>query len=124
MFSIGISEILLVVVVGCLVTDPKKMPAVVRAAGSYYRKFEEVRSEVVNFFHRACSPDEDSAEALGISYPKKKIVGNDGKVYEAYEVGEIINNEHVRNQCGSSTNDKDTHKMEAPQSSSEGKIAE
>lgn len=113
MFSIGISEVLLIVVVGCLVTDPKKMPSVVKAAGSYYRKFEEVRSEVIDFFHRACSPDEVSSVVRGVSSPKKKVVGDDGKVYEAYEVSEVIGNEHITHQHTDNSSDKDMHKTEA-----------
>lgn len=104
MFSIGVSEILLIVVVGCLVTDPKKMPTVIRAAGSYYRKFEEVRSEVIDFFHKACSADENSPEDKGVSYPKKRVVGNDGKVYLAYEVNDVIMNRHTHEYVDNASN--------------------
>ncbi|MFV9839142.1 MAG: hypothetical protein AB8U44_03915 [Aaplasma endosymbiont of Hyalomma asiaticum] len=91
MFSIGLSEILLVVVVGCLVTDPKKLPSVVSTCRAYYKKFDEVRAEIFASFRDICEVDGTESEDLtSISRGEKRIVGDDGKIYEAYDIGNLV----------------------------------
>ncbi|MDB1135385.1 hypothetical protein [Candidatus Anaplasma sp. TIGMIC] len=90
MFSIGISEVLLVVVVGCLVTDPKKLPGILKNAIGYYRKFDEMRTEVLDSFREIWKGSVVKSENESTEVSTKQIVGDDGVVYEAYEVSEIV----------------------------------
>ena len=90
MFSIGLSEVLLVIIVGCLVTDPKKLPSVISTARTYYKKFDEVRAEIFASFRDICEGgSEESEDLCTTSRGKKRVVGDDGRVYEAYDVGDL-----------------------------------
>ncbi|AGZ78767.1 hypothetical protein U370_01790 [Anaplasma marginale str. Dawn] len=86
MFNVGLSEMVLVLVVGCLVTDPKKLPGLLKTAGAYYRKFTEIKEEVWNSMREACG----DSTGTGYAVPKKRIMGDDGVLYEAYEVSDVI----------------------------------
>ena len=91
MFSIGLSEILLVVIVGCLVTDPKKLPSVISTFRAYYKKFDEVRAEIFASFRDICEVDGAESENItSISRGEKCITGDDGKIYEAYDIGNLV----------------------------------
>ncbi|MFV9878363.1 MAG: hypothetical protein AB8U40_03665 [Anaplasma ovis] len=86
MFNVGLSEMVLVLVVGCLVTDPKKLPGLLKTAGAYYRRFIEIKEEVWDAMRAAC----DNSTGTGYAVPKKRIMGDDGVLYEAYEVSDVI----------------------------------
>ncbi|EOA62097.1 Sec-independent protein translocase subunit TatB [Anaplasma phagocytophilum] len=94
MLNIGISEVLLIVVVGCLVTDPKKLPTLLKSAGAYYRKFEAIKGEILDSLKGVCEePDPDLvAEDAEVIRGTKQIIGDDGMVYEAFDVGDLVKN--------------------------------
>ncbi|QGR02977.1 hypothetical protein EDL79_01740 [Ehrlichia ruminantium] len=81
MFGIGISEIIVIILVACLVIDPKKLPFLAKNLGFYYRKFIEIKEEIFHYLKKICINDtEDSNKNIVI----KKIIGNDGKTYDSY----------------------------------------
>ncbi|ACZ49362.1 hypothetical protein ACIS_00826 [Anaplasma centrale str. Israel] len=99
MFNVGLSEMVLVLVVGCLVTDPKKIPGLLKIAGAYYRRFVEIKEEVWDSIREACN---DGTQASGTyAVPKRRIMGDDGVLYEAYEVSDVIG----RSGCSAQTPD-------------------
>ncbi|MGN7678304.1 MAG: Sec-independent protein translocase subunit TatB [Anaplasma sp.] len=89
MLNVGLSEMLVILVVGCLVTEPKKIPGLLRSIGGYYRKFVEIREEVLTSMRAACygSDVENSGTSPG---PKKHVMGDDGVLHEAYDVGNLV----------------------------------
>ncbi|WP_249548445.1 twin-arginine translocase TatA/TatE family subunit [Anaplasma phagocytophilum] len=96
MLNIGISEVLLIVVVGCLVTDPKKLPTLLKSAGAYYRKFEAIKGEILDSLKGVCEePDSDPslvAKDAVVIRGTKQIIGDDGMVYEAFDVDDLVKN--------------------------------
>ena len=86
MFNVGLSEMVLVFVVGCLVTDPKKLPELLKTTGACYRKLIEIKEEVWDAVRTAY----DNSAETGYAVPKKRIMGDDGVLYEAYEISDVI----------------------------------
>ncbi|MGN7661393.1 MAG: Sec-independent protein translocase subunit TatB [Anaplasma sp.] len=89
MLNVGLSEMLVILVVGCLVTEPKKIPSLLRSVGVYYRKFVEVREEVLTSMRAACYGDDAENSGTGLS-PKKHMMGDDGVLHEAYDIGNLV----------------------------------
>ncbi|QLL66699.1 hypothetical protein O998_02530 [Anaplasma phagocytophilum str. Norway variant1] len=94
MLNIGISEVLLIVVVGCLVTDPKKLPTLLKSAGAYYRKFEAIKGEILDSLKDVCEEEDPDlvAKDAEVIRGTKQIIGDDGMVYEAFDVGDLVKN--------------------------------
>ncbi|ABD45588.1 mttA/Hcf106 family protein [Ehrlichia chaffeensis str. Liberty] len=86
MFSVGISEIIVIILVVCLVIDPKKLPFLAKNLGVYYKKFIDTKGEVLNYFNKFYM---DCIEEQNDKVTIKEIVGNDGKVYKSYEIKKI-----------------------------------
>ena len=66
MFGIGILEIIVIILVACLVIDPKKLPSLAKNLGFYYKKFIEIKEEISHHLKKICIND--------IEYNNKNIV--------------------------------------------------
>lgn len=78
MFDLSLGEILLVLVAALLCIGPKEIPAVTRSAMSFFRSLKNVMNEVKSAFSEMT--DE----------PKTRMIkGDDGKMYESYDVDTI-----------------------------------
>ncbi|QXK92061.1 hypothetical protein HL033_00550 [Neoehrlichia mikurensis] len=102
MFSIGLSEIIVIIVVGCLMLDPKKLPHVIKDIQTLYKKIFIIRQELINTAKSINICDIDDNEEENVI--KKKIIGNDGNVYEAYEIKNLINNKEAKSYDSKNTN--------------------
>ncbi|MCU7611471.1 Sec-independent protein translocase subunit TatB [Anaplasma capra] len=88
MLNVGFSEMVLILVVGCLATDPKKIPGLLRTAGTYYRKFSEIKEEVLSAVRAMCNESKDGNKTH--AGKKRYIMGNDGALHEAYEIRDMV----------------------------------
>ena len=88
MFSIGISEIIVIILIICLVINPKKLPFLTKSLGAYYKKFVDAKCEILNYFNKIyidCTGEQNDNVTI------KEIVGDDGKIYKSYEIKKISN---------------------------------
>ena len=83
MLGVGISEVIVIILVACLVIDPKKLPLVTKSLGFYYKKFVEVKGEILSYFNKVYN---DCTEEQNSNVVIKEIIGDDGKTYKSYEV--------------------------------------
>lgn len=82
MFDLSLGEIILVVVVTVVFIGPKELPVVVRALAKLLRYLKSVAQDVHKMF-------DDLAEESGvkdIQQDIKIIQGDDGKMYESYDM--------------------------------------
>ncbi|AHC39124.1 Sec-independent protein translocase subunit TatB [Ehrlichia muris] len=88
MFSVGISEIIVIILIVCLVINPKKLPFLTKNLGAYYKKFVDVKGEILSYFNKVyidCTGEQNDNVTI------KEIVGDDGKIYKSYEIKKIPN---------------------------------
>ena len=88
MFSVGISEIIVIILVACLVIDPKKLPFIAKNIGVYYKKFIQTKEEILNYFKKVINHTDDQ-ENNNNDVVIKEIIGDDGKTYKSYEIKKI-----------------------------------
>ncbi|QOD38398.1 Sec-independent protein translocase subunit TatB [Candidatus Wolbachia massiliensis] len=84
MFSIGLSEILVVILVSIVVLDKNKVPVFIDLIKNIYRYFMIIRSKARRLLKDA------GIEDLYKEYDTEKvnyIVGKDGKLYPTYNIG-------------------------------------
>ena len=94
MLSLGISEMLLIAVVGCLVVDHKKVPGTLKHVALYYKKFQEIKTEVLDTIKGICTNGVAVADDLHVDYEDSHhIYGNDGKLYRRYKIRDLIKKE-------------------------------
>ena len=86
MFSVGISEIIVIILVTCLVIDPTKLPFIAKNLGIYYKKFMEIKEEIMNYLKKLINyTDQDHNDEV----ITKEIIGDDGKTYKSYEIKKV-----------------------------------
>jgi len=77
MFDLSFSEFILIALVGLICIGPKELPGILRTVG---RVVGNIKRQVNHFLHDVNYMEEER---------KKPIVGDDGEVYEAYDVGAL-----------------------------------
>lgn len=88
MFDLSFAELALIVVVAVIFIGPKELPVVIKAAGKALRTMRSLSRELRSIF------DEISRES-GLEEAAKDISeitmirGDDGKMYEAYNVSHL-----------------------------------
>ena len=89
MFDVSFSEIGVIVLVFFLVVDPKKLPNLAKDIKQYYLKFKKLREDLVDIAKKI-----DLEGVYEGFYRKdgttKMIIGDDGHVYEAYDLTDIV----------------------------------
>ncbi len=92
MFDLSLAEILLIVVVVVVFMQPKDLPVVVRAIARFLKMIRDFSHEIKQAF-------EDIAKEAGIDEVKetleaemRMIQGDDGKMYESYQIPSLENN--------------------------------
>ncbi len=82
MFDVGFFEVIIVLVVLVFVSDYEKFPEAISGVKKYYRGFLNLKSSLLKDLDGIAS----GINAVDI-VEKNIIRGDDGKVYEAYDVG-------------------------------------
>ena len=83
MFDLSFAEIVLVVVVAAIFIGPKDLPVVIRAIARFARAARSLAKDIRKAF-------DELAEESGvkdIENEVRMIQGDDGKMYEAYDLG-------------------------------------
>lgn len=75
MFDLSFSEILLVILAAVIFLKPEDVPAIMRKIGIIFGKVKAYTNEIMQAF-------EDPYD--------KKVKGDDGNYYEAYDVNKIL----------------------------------
>ena len=92
MLSLGISEMLLIAVVGCLVVDHRKIPGTIKHVAMYYKKFQEIKTEVLDTIKGICT--NGVGDSIDIDDENSShIYGSDGKLYKRYKIRDLIKKE-------------------------------
>ena len=110
MFDIGLSELLLIFVVGVLVLKPKDMSSLITYARKLYIKVHMWKNDLSSFLDeiegRKVTKDKSKPAGLVLKESDiennhiRMIRGNDGKWYESYHTDNEIN--HIDDTSGSS----------------------
>lgn len=75
MFDLSLGEVLLVLVAALLCIGPKEIPTVARGFVSFFRSLRRVGNEIKSAFNEI------------IDEPKTRMIrGDDGKMYESYDL--------------------------------------
>lgn len=82
MFDLSLAEIILVVVVAVVFIGPKELPVVIKAVAKGLRGVRTLGGEIRSAFNELAK--ESGLEDLDA--PTKMIRGDDGELYEAYDV--------------------------------------
>ncbi|KJV68716.1 hypothetical protein NLO413_0077 [Candidatus Neoehrlichia lotoris str. RAC413] len=92
---------MVIIIVGCLVIDPKKLPHIIKDVQTLYKKIFIIKQELIN---TAKSIDIDiNTEKKEVAI-KKNIIGDDGNTYEAYEIQNLIKKEKKESYDSKNTN--------------------
>ena len=81
MFDIGMGEVIVVLLIILLVTDPRDIPRIMKNIHTYYRKLRHIRDESHTFINSITAEE------------PKTIVGNDGKTYRAYDIQDLTSSD-------------------------------
>jgi len=86
MFDFSFAELALIVVVAVIFIGPKELPVVVRAAAKAMRAMRSLAGEIRQAFDELGRESglKDTAEEF--KHEVQMIRGDDGKMYEAYEM--------------------------------------
>lgn len=97
MLDFSFAELLLIVVVAVVFIQPRDMPVIIRAIAKAMHGIRNLSHEVKQAF-------DDVARETGLHDAKKTldaelrmIQGDDGKMYEAYDIKNIIDKPAVKN---------------------------
>lgn len=92
MFDLSLAEILLVVVVGVVFIGPKDLPVIVRAVAKGIKTLRGFTHEIKQAFDEV-SRDTGLKDSIdSIEGEMRLIKGDDGKLYESYEMPKAVKN--------------------------------
>lgn len=89
MFDFSFSELLLVVVVALVFIGPKELPTVVRALAKAVRSLRGLAAQVQQLFDELAKESGVKEVKQTLEQDMKLIQGDDGQMYEAYDVETI-----------------------------------
>ncbi len=79
MLDISLAELLLIVVVAIIFIGPRELPQLLRFLAKTMRAVKKITTDIRKIF-------DDIAEESGIKDDVQMIRGDDGKLYEAYQL--------------------------------------
>jgi Tat protein translocase TatB subunit len=86
MFDLSFGELLLVVVVALVFIGPKELPTVVRALAKAMRALRSLAAQVQQLFDELAKESGVKDVKQTLEQDIKLIQGDDGQMYEAYDV--------------------------------------
>lgn len=89
MFDLSLAEVALIVVVAVVFIGPKELPTVIRAVGKGLRSLRGVYNELRTAFDELTRESGLKEAGDDIRSHVRMIEGDDGKMYEAYDVDNI-----------------------------------
>lgn len=90
MFDLSFAEVLLVIVVAVIFIGPKELPVVIRAVAKAMRGIRALAGEIRAAFDDLGRESGLKDVADDINSEMRMIRGDDGKLYEAYDVPEKL----------------------------------
>jgi len=90
MFDFSISEFSLVAVAALILIGPEELPGVIRAVRNISRKSRSIFKEFTDSIMEMEDAGAIRDEFRKINEDIKKITGDDGNIYEAYDVSDIM----------------------------------
>ena len=104
MFGISLTELFVVLIFAIILINPKEYPRVFRSLRSFYadlkrayksgiKEFESLKEEVgLTEFD-----DKLKQDIAGVDEEIKKIVGDDGELYDSYDISEFLDKDDKKN---------------------------
>jgi Sec-independent protein translocase protein TatA len=110
MLSISWSEILVILFVAIIVSNPKDIPSIISSFKDFIKKINKIKQEVVKVIgnfddnQEIASIKKDLEEEVALINSKiTQIVDNEGNVYDAYDISELKS--FVKNPKNNDTNE-------------------
>jgi len=89
MFDLSFAELALIVVVAVMFIGPKELPVVIKAIAKVMRGVRSLAKEMRSLFDDIAKESGLDDTAAEINRETKMIMGDDGKMYEAYNVSHM-----------------------------------
>lgn len=86
MFDLSLGEVLLVVIVAAVFIGPKEMPAVARGIAKLVKSLRALATEIRGAFDELAKESGVKEAADEINQNVRLIQGDDGKMYESYDM--------------------------------------
>jgi sec-independent protein translocase protein TatB len=94
MFDLSLAEVLLIVVVAVIFIGPKELPVVIRAVAKAMHSMRSLAGEVRQAFDELSRESGIKDVTDDLNNELRMIEGDDGKVYEAYDVNKLSGRPH------------------------------
>lgn len=91
MFDLSFAELLLIVVVAVIFIGPKELPVVIRAVAKMMRGMRGVYKDIRKAFDDLAEESGLKESADAVNAEIRLIKGDDGNMYESYDVSKLEN---------------------------------
>ncbi len=98
MLDLSLAEILLIVVVGVVFIGPQDVPVIAKAVAKALRAMKSLTGEVKNAIDEISRESGLTEAHETIQAEMRMIQGDDGKMYEAYSMPDIIQTEEKKDE--------------------------
>src|SRR5208282_4037413 len=95
MFDFSFAEIALIVIVAVVFIGPKELPVVIKAVAKALRAIRSLANEIRQAFEELGRESGLNETAEEFKHEITMIRGDDGKMYEAYDVKKAISDERM-----------------------------